>query len=199
MGPAPPRLLLLLVSLFVGRARSQDGYCDGLPDFRTVSTAAEASALGADLTRCQGLEFTVTWKGTVSLSEPLQVTNSTTLQITGESKEESVVSGDGGITLFVVSELSVLYLQAIALTGGYGVDGGAVAAVGASSVMLMDCDVYGNRVTSNGGRYCVVRRRNHAPFGLRCFFVAALQQQGKQPFCSERYVAVFVAHVCIVC
>ncbi|CBJ31472.1 conserved unknown protein [Ectocarpus siliculosus] len=132
MGPAAARLLLLCF-LLAGGALSQvddDGYCDGLSESRTVSTTAEASALGADLARCQGLEFIVAWQGTVSLSEPLQVVNSTTLQITGESKEQSV---------------------GVALTGGYGVDGGAVAAVGASSVTLVDCDVYGNRVTSNGG------------------------------------------------
>ncbi|CAB1118871.1 unnamed protein product [Ectocarpus sp. CCAP 1310/34] len=153
MGPAAARLVVLLCFLLAAGARSQgddDGYCDGLSESRAVSTTAEASALGADLARCQGLEFIVAWQGTVSLSEPLQVANSTTLQITGESKEQSVVSGDGDITLLVASELSVLYLQGMALTGGYGVDGGAVAAVGASSVTLVDCDVYGNRVTSNG-------------------------------------------------
>ncbi|CAM9573957.1 unnamed protein product, partial [Ectocarpus sp. 4 AP-2014] len=152
------RLLLCVSTGFLSGALAQqasssaDVYCGSLTqDARVVSTADHALTLGADLTACPGLEFNVYWRGTIGLSQPLQLTNATILRIIGESKEESVANGGGEVSLFVASELSVLYLESVGLTGGYGVDGGAVAAVGGSSVTLVDCDVYGNTAGSKGG------------------------------------------------
>lgn len=151
------RLLCVSTGLHFGALAQQtsssaDVYCGSLTqDARVVSTADHALTLGADLSACPGLEFNVYWRGAIGLSQPLQLTNATILRIIGESKEESVVNGEGEVTLFAASELSVLYLESVGLTGGYGVDGGAVAAVGGSSVTLVDCDVYGNRAASKGG------------------------------------------------
>lgn len=154
------RLLLCVSTGFLSGALAQqtsssaDVYCGSLTqDARVVSTADHALTLGADLTACPGLEFNVYWRGAIGLSQPLQLTNATILRIIGESKEESVASGGGEVSLFVASGQSVLYLESVGLTGGYGVDGGAVAAVGGSSVTLVDCDVYGNRAASKGGEW----------------------------------------------
>lgn len=148
-------LVILLCSLVVRGSLSQaddEVYCQGLsPDDRVVSTADEASTLAADLATCPGLEFNVYWTESIELSEPFQLSNSTTLRVTGESKETSVVDGAGKSALFLVSEVSTLYLEALALTGGYGGDGGAVAIRSGATVTLEDCMVYGNAATSNGG------------------------------------------------
>ncbi|CAN0056334.1 unnamed protein product, partial [Scytosiphon promiscuus] len=148
-------LAVLLFSLFVRGSLSQadgDPFCQGLsPDDRVVSTADEATALAADLDRCPGREFNVYWIESIELSQPFQLSNATTLRVTGESKETSVADGAGKSTLFEVSDLSTLYLEALALTGGYGEDGGAVAIRSGAVVTLEDCAVYGNTATSNGG------------------------------------------------
>lgn len=150
-------VLLVICSLFgaLSQGDSYDAeyeYCEGLSaDTRVVSTAVEASTLGEDLDRCKGLEFNVYWRGSILLGAPLELTNSTTLRVSGDSTETSLVDGGDEVNLFVVSELSVLHLEGLGLTAGYGDNGGAVAAVGGASVTLVDCNIYGNRATSNGG------------------------------------------------
>lgn len=168
LGVLPLVLLPTICLLLSGRALSEDdNYCDGLSsDSRVVSTATEATALGEDLGLCPGLEFNIYWRGAILLdagaAAPLELTNSTTLRVSGDGTQTSLVDGGGQVTLFVVSELSVLHLEGLGLTGGYGENGGAVAAVEGASVTLVDCDVNGNRASSNGGRcvcvclFCVV-------------------------------------------
>lgn len=159
MGPGD-LLLLLLCSLFVRCSLSQaaaaaaagDVYCEDLsPDPRVVSTAEEASTLAADLDRCPGLEFNVYWRGAIGVSQPFELSNSTTLMITGDSKDKSVLDGVGESTLFLVFDFSELYLEDLGLTRGYGDNGGAVTASGGASVITVNCDIYGNKATSNGG------------------------------------------------
>lgn len=161
MGSAGDLLLLVLCSLFASgclpqatstAAADDDVFCEGLsPDARVVSTDAEASDLAEDLGRCPGLEFNVYWRGTIGVDLPFELTNSTKLWISGESKDTSVVDGAGTSTLFLVSDLSELYLEGMGLSGGYGNDGGAVAASEGASLTLVDCDIFANKASSNGG------------------------------------------------
>lgn len=146
-------ILLLLSSLF-NRALCQDG-CSGLSSAaRVVSTPQDASALTSDLIQCPGLEFNVFWRGSTVLLEPLQLSNSTILRIT--SLEASLLDG-GQQQLFVVSGSSVLSVEGMGLTGGQGDSGAVVAASGGASVTFVDCDVYGNKASSNGGVYVCAR------------------------------------------
>lgn len=157
MSPATDKVLLLFYLLFVKGCLCQvagdDVYCESLsPEDRVVSTADEASTLTADLERCPGLEFNVYWRESIQVSQPLELSNSTTLRMTGESKETSVLDGGGESTLFVVSSLAKLYLEGLTLTGGYGDNGGAVAIWSGAAATFEDCVVYGNTATSNGGK-----------------------------------------------
>ncbi|CAM9844184.1 unnamed protein product [Scytosiphon promiscuus] len=151
-------LLLVLCLLLVGGGLSQaaaggDSYCEDLSadDDRIVSTADDASTLAADLERCPGIEFNVGWRGTIAVSQPFELTESTTLRISGENKAESVLHGGGDSTLFQVFDFSELYLEDLRLTGGYGDNGGALTASGGASVTFVNCDVCGNRASANGG------------------------------------------------
>lgn len=140
-------ILLVLSSLFRG-ALCQDGCSDLSTDARVVSTPQEASALTADLSLCPGLEFNVFWVGSAVLLEPMRLSNSTILRVT--SLEASVLDG-GQQQLFVVSDSSVLVVEGMGLTGGLAENGAVVAASGGASVTFVDCDVYGNKASSNGG------------------------------------------------
>lgn len=143
-------LLFVLGSLlFQGALCQDDGCFDLTADARVVSTPEEASALSADLSRCPGLEFNVFWRGSTVLLEPMKLSSSTILRIA--SLEASVLDGGQNQQLFVVSDSSVLFLEGLGLTGGQGENGAVVAASGGSSVTFVDCDVFGNRASSNGG------------------------------------------------
>lgn len=159
MGAASGLLLLVLYALQVRGVLTQaagadDIYCDGLSDdgVRVVSTEDEVSTLAADLKICPGSDFNVYWRGAIGVSQPLELSNSTTLRISGESKDDSLVDGGGESTLFLVFGFSELFLEDLGITGGYGDDGGAVAASGGASISFVNCDVYGNRATANGGK-----------------------------------------------
>lgn len=143
-------ILLVLSSLLSRRALAQDGCGDLSAEARVVSTPREASALTADLSQCPGLEFNVFWAESIALLEPMQLSNSTILRVT--SLGASVLDG-GQQQLFVVSDKSVLRVEGMGLTGGQGENGAVVAASGGASVTFVDCDVYGNKASSNGGRH----------------------------------------------
>lgn len=156
-------LLLVVICSLSGALSQNDGHCEGLSsDTRVVSTAAEAATLGEDLVLCPGLDFDVYWRGPILLDAgtagvaSFELTNSTTLRVSGDGTKTSVVDRGGGGTIFLVSELSVLHLEGLGLTGGDGENGGVVAAIGGASVTLLDCDVYGNRASSDGGRCSVL-------------------------------------------
>lgn len=70
------------------------------------------------------------------------------------STAAAVLGGDGLLSsssLFSVKDSSTLHLEDIALEGGGGAKGGAVAACGNASVVLIDCAVSGNAVSDSGG------------------------------------------------
>lgn len=161
-------LLALGSSWFFGRALGQDGGCSSLSaDARVVSTPQEASALTTDLRECPGLEFNVFWVGSTVLLEPMQLSNSTVLRIT--SLEASVLDG-GQQQLFLVSGESVLVIEGMGLTGGQSESGAVVAASGGASVTFVDCDVYGNRASENGG-VCTSTRVGHVDCCCCCVVI----------------------------
>lgn len=160
-------LLLLLLTLFsCGATAQQNG-----SDYTTTATAMDCAALSKtyyfsiessddatqlrlDLLRCPGARFEVEWQGTIGLSQTLKLANGTSLRITagarGNSSAAATIDGGGSMRLFEVNE-SALHLEGIALTGGSGVEGGAVAARFGSLVEFVDCDVSKNKASSAGG------------------------------------------------
>lgn len=83
------------------------------------------------------------------MSQPLQVTNGTSLKIKGSGRS-AVIDGGGLASLFVVTA-SDLHLEGLSLTGGRGEVGGVVAAWEGSSLSLVGCDVGQNTASSVGG------------------------------------------------
>lgn len=147
-------VLCLALCLLVSRVQGQAVVADGCDEISTksavVASSADALSLRQNLTRCAGDEFEVEWHGAIVISESLELSNGTSLKVTGGGHYSSVVDGDGGVPLFVVNS-STLHLEGLALTGGDGVIGGVVAARGNASVTLTECDVFGNKASSKGG------------------------------------------------
>lgn len=140
-----------------GTSTTQMATCynsDGSPISTTdvaVSTTAEATELGEHLLLCPGVEFTVSWRGSVTLAQPLAFSNGTFLKIAGFS-EDSLIDGGGATHLFEVNGSSaVLDIEALSLTGGKGASGGVVVARDGAVVTLSACDVFENEAASKGG------------------------------------------------
>lgn len=117
----------------------------------SVSTTSEAVQLSRDLLLCPGGNFSVTWKGNITISETLGIVDGTSLRIRG-SDVIPTIFGAGEIQIFEVTGTgSVLNLENIALYGGQAERGGAVAAHHAQ-ITLVDCVVHDNKATMEGGK-----------------------------------------------
>lgn len=127
-----------------------------------VSTSKEATQVTRNLLRCPGSTFEVEWRGSVPISEPLTLSHGTTLKIVGsqggKASAAASVQGHGVTALFELNGAS-LRLEGLALTGGNAAEGGAVAARGNALVTFVDCEVYQNVATSNGGERAKDRER----------------------------------------
>lgn len=115
-----------------------------------VSTTQEAAKLGQDILLCPGLSFKAEWQGHVSIAQPFELANGTSLVITGSSN--ATIDGQGDVSLFVVNG-STLLVEGVVLSGGNGIVGGVVAAREGAKVTFLDCQVYGNNASSKGGMY----------------------------------------------
>lgn len=119
-----------------------------------VSTSNEAAQLTRNLLRCPGSTFEVEWRGSVSISEALTLPDGTALDIVGSQggkpSAAAAVQGRGVTALFNLNGAS-LRLEGLTLTGGNSAEGGAVAARSNALVTFVDCEVYENVATSNGG------------------------------------------------
>lgn len=125
---------------------------DNLLSSIVVSTTEQASDLRTELLRCSGATFNVEWRSNITIAQPLGLFNRTSLTIKGSGDHSSVVDGGREVPLFVVNGSSFLHLEDLSLTGGDGSSGGVVAARDGASVSLINCDVYLNKVSSNGGK-----------------------------------------------
>lgn len=145
--------LLSLCLLTAGRlGHGQAIGCEDFSARSVVATPEDAMALSQNLTRCPGSEFNIEWEGTVSITEPMELSNGTSLRITGGGQYSTVLEGAGGVPLFVVNA-STLLLEGLVLTGGDGVFGGVVEARENASITFTDCDVFGNRASASGGEW----------------------------------------------
>lgn len=136
-----------------------------------VSTTNEATQLSQNLLRCPGSTFEAEWRGSVQISEPLALSDETSLKIVGSQGETtaSTVHGHGSTALFELNNAS-LRLEGLALTGGSAAEGSAVAARDDALVTFVDCEVYENVATSKGGE------RDHwsAPGAYMAFFYSVV-------------------------
>lgn len=99
----------------------------------TVSTPADLATLSAALAGCTGGEFNVTWKGVVTLSEPLVVGSGSSLTIIGVSSaagDDATLDGNNATGLVDLSVGSSLSLKGVTLQNARrnSGNGGAVSA-----------------------------------------------------------------------
>lgn len=120
-----------------------------------VSNVEQAAQLAQDLLSCPGEEFLVEWNGAIVINQSLEIANRSSLTITGQGQQQgraTIEAGDITGPTFVVRESS-LQLDGLTITGASGTDGGVVAALDGASVSFFDCNISGNTVSSNGGRW----------------------------------------------
>ncbi|CAN0290922.1 unnamed protein product, partial [Laminaria digitata] len=96
----------------------------------------------------------VEWRGSVQISEPLTLSEDTSLKVVGSQGDTmmtaAAIDGHGLTALFELNK-AFLRLEGLAVTGGSAVEGGAVSARGNALVTFVDCEVYENAATSKGG------------------------------------------------
>lgn len=167
--------LVLLLLLFT---RGRISLCEAqatcelstTPTVHTISTTQAATKLGQDILLCPGGSFAAEWQGSVSIAQPLELANGTSLVITGSST--ATVDGQGEVPLFVVNG-STLLVDGVMLSAGYGTTGGVVSAREGATVTFLDCIVNGNKASSKGGmarrgimNCWLLRRLLHGLLGL---------------------------------
>ena len=131
--------------------------CPIIEQQMVVATTSDAETL-AEALQCDGPGvFTVSWNGSVVLSQTISVSNGTTLDVTGSSSESTngAVIGDGTVPLFEVDLGSTVSLTGLTFSGGDG----ALLVAGESIVEMADCSFMSNNKTSpsfNGGGLTVL-------------------------------------------
>lgn len=143
--------LVLLLLLFIGGRIplcEAQATCESSNTVQTISTTQAATKLGQDILLCPGGSFTAEWQGSVSIAQPLELANGTSLVITGSST--ATIDGQGEVPLFVVNG-STLLVEGVVLSEGNGVTGGVVAAREGAKVTFLDCIIHGNYASSKGG------------------------------------------------
>lgn len=134
-----------------------------------VSTTNDLQNL-VDSLQCTGEGvFNVTWVGSLQIDSPFEVSNGTSLTVTGHEPSSSsqdsssstsldgynfgsgaVINGGGTSGLFSVSNGSALYLNKLVLAGGDAEEGGAVAVRFSSSVNVFGCALINNNAIEGG-------------------------------------------------
>ncbi|CAM9940423.1 unnamed protein product [Ascophyllum nodosum] len=112
-----------------------------------VSTTSDAARL-AEALLCDGpAVFTVIWNGDIVSSRTLNVSNGSTLSVTGssENSDNAVITGDGTVLLLQVDLDSNVSLTGLTLSGGDG----AVRVIGGSFVEVVNCTFTRNKRTSS--------------------------------------------------
>lgn len=121
-----------------------------------VSNVEQAAQLAQDLLSCPGEKFEVVWNGTIVINQSLEISSNSSLTITGQGQQQggraTIEAGDIASSMFVVRGSS-LQLDGVTITGANGTDGGVVEALDGASVSFFDCNISGNTVSSNGGRW----------------------------------------------
>ncbi|CAN0333703.1 unnamed protein product, partial [Ectocarpus fasciculatus] len=151
--------LLLSLAVFAGRFSPSFAQqvappaCSSASTEITVSTAEQLATL-VESTNCSEGAFVVSWRGALTLSEPVVVGNSTTLSIEGVG-DGAVLDGGGDSRLFQVSGGASLFLENLELRNGsapYYNGGGAIYADGEdASLLVSSCNFTGNRAPLDGG------------------------------------------------
>lgn len=121
-----------------------------------VSNVEQAAQLAQDLLSCPGEDFEVVWNGTIVINQSLEIANHSSLTITGQGQQQgsmaAIEAGDITSPMFLVRESS-LQLDGVTISGANGTYGGVVAALDGASVSFFDCNISGNTVSSNGGKW----------------------------------------------
>ena len=139
-------LLLPLLFLFFGSIEAGSP-CSTRVETMVVRNPSDAEKLTEALL-CDGRgTFFVDWHGGLFLSRTVSVSNGSTLNVTGLSKDAGAfMNADGTGRLFEVDLASTLSLQDMTFTGGNG----ALSVSGGSYVEVIDCS-WNNNIASNGG------------------------------------------------
>ena len=112
------------VTLLPGLAQAQAILpCPGGTNFIAVASSDDAATLARSL-QCSNGTFIVKWFGGVVVSQTLNVTQGTSLDITGASAG-ATVDGNHTTQLFAVDGASALHLMDVVLTNGNADLGGA--------------------------------------------------------------------------
>jgi hypothetical protein len=152
--------LLLFALQRVSPGAAQPLICTNLPTKPIqVITTADATALAA-LAACPGAKITAIWHGSVVLSAPIVIGDTTSLSISAApgSLTEPIIDGNNATQLFQVQ--GELQLRALTLQHGFdqvGLGGGAVYASPKSQVTSQGCSfkqnsaVYGAAICGEAG------------------------------------------------
>lgn len=112
-----------------------------------VTNSSDARRL-AEIVNCTGSgSFIVLWTGRILINATLDISNGTSLNVTG--LEGGVIDGGNIVRLFNVSS-STLSLSNLALEHGNATSGGAIQA-SASDIIVTDCNITANSGTDFGG------------------------------------------------
>lgn len=113
-----------------------------------VTNSSDARRL-TQIVNCTGGSgsFIVLWTGRILINATLDISNGTSLNITG--LDGGVIDGGGVVQLFNVSS-STLSLSNLALEHGNATNGGAIQA-SASDIIVTDCNITANSGTDSGG------------------------------------------------
>ena len=131
-------------------ARAQEFLpCASGTNFLTVASTEDAVTLATSL-RCSNGIFAVDWIGDVVISEPISVSQGTSLSITG-SALGAAVDGNHTTHIFSVDGGSALHLTDMVLENGRAFAGGAVSATQHSTVTFSGNMTFTANTASFGG------------------------------------------------
>jgi hypothetical protein len=143
-----PDRLLLAVWIALSAASVEAQRCSTKPATFTVTTPADVQNL-LQVALCPNATISVIWKGTMQPSKTIVVGNGTSLTVTGDAIETSVINGGGKIQLFDV--WGKLTLVNMTLTHGFvkiNVGGGGAIIVQPSAELNITSSTFKNNIAT---------------------------------------------------
>lgn len=113
-----------------------------------VQDTSSAVELAEAIANCTGGDVEVQWRGQVTVETAIRVKDGTVLRITGVDSETEA-NGGGANGLFSVLNAS-LHVHNLRLVNGNAISGGAVEAVGRSTLIFNETSFMGNAAATGG-------------------------------------------------